>query len=415
MNKVRVILTMAVLLPDALPAANEGYVVTRWTKRAMQAVRTQGAGTPDAARLYAMVTAAMYDAVNGIDVAEGDGRDQALVEAQARARGADREMAAASAAHAVLTELLPTLRAALDMELEGEYLARGGGANAGTVSGREWGAAVGLAVVQTRSSDGTQMAAVIPAGSGPGAHRAAFDSRWKDMTPFGVASISRYTDVPAPGLGTAEYASSFNEVKVLGKPDGDSERDMIANFWLAEGGTVRETGLWLQAAIAIARQQGTLESISETTRLLCLVGMAVADSVAATWKSKATHFTWRPAAAIREAESDGNSDTAPDAQWRPRNGSVGASPEFNSGTSAFAGAASRVIEAFYGGRRLAFCFETDGSTVGPRCFSSPAQAAEEAGLSRILQGIHFRFSIEDGRRVGAGIGAEISATRLLPR
>jgi hypothetical protein len=415
MKRAAVNSVVAMLLPGVLLAADEGHVVTRWTKRAMHAVRTQGVGTPDAARLYAMLAVAMYDAVNGIDVAEGGGRDHAVVAAEAAAFGANREMAAASAAHAVLTESFPALRASLDMELEGEFAARGGDADARTLAGRDWGAAVGRALVRMRAQDGTQQASVIPAGSGPGAHRAPFDSRWKDMAPFGVASISRFLEAPAPGLGTAEYASAFNEVKALGKPDGDSERDLIANFWLAESGTVRETGIWLQAAIAIVRQHGTIKSISDTARLLCLVGMAVADSVAASWRIKATYLTWRPAIAIREAESDGNFDTAPDVRWRPRSGSVGASPEYNSGTSAFAAAASKVIEEFYGRRVLPFCFETDGSTVGPRCFVSPSQAAEEAGLSRILQGIHFRFSSEDGRRVGAGIGAEISATRLLPR
>ena len=57
--------------------------------------------------MYAMTTAAMYDAVNGIDVANGlSTRDRALVASYADApAGGNREAAASAAAHAVLTSL----------------------------------------------------------------------------------------------------------------------------------------------------------------------------------------------------------------------------------------------------------------------------------------------------------------------
>ena len=189
-------------------------------------------------------------------------------------------------------------------------------------------------------------------------------------------------------------------------------RNQISQFWLAEGGTVRETGIWLQAAVAIARQYGTTDSISDTARLFAMLGMAIADAVIASWETKATYFTWRPTVAIREADIDGNPDTVADPAWTSRIGSVGGSPEYNSGTSTFAGAASQVIESFYCNANLGFCFVTDKATNGARCYLSPLQAAEEAGRSRIFQGIHFQFSNEDGRRVGRAIGQEIATTRL---
>jgi hypothetical protein len=147
-------------------------------------------------------------------------------------------------------------------------------------------------------------------------------------------------------------------------------------------------------------------------RLLALVAMSVADSVIVSWDTKARYFTWRPVVAIREASTDGNAATMAEPSWRPRYGSPGASPEYNSGTSTFGGAASRILEQFYSRKQLSFCFKTDNAQTGPRCFDSPLQAAEEAGRSRILQGIHFQFSNEDGRRVGRAIGDEIVTTRL---
>ena len=69
-------------------------------------------------------------------------------------------------------------------------------------------------------------------------------------------------------------------------------------------------------------------------------------------------------------------------------------------------------EHFYCRTKLSFCFQTDGATSGPRCYESPAEGALEAGRSRIIQGIHFRFSDEEGRRLGQAIGREIATKRL---
>lgn len=81
-------------------------------------------------------------------------------------------------------------------------------------------------------------------------------------------------------LTSAEYAYGFNEVKVLGSStDNDPERAAIAQHWLAENLTVRETGLWLKAALNIAAAQGTLASLSDTVRLFALLGLGVADAV----------------------------------------------------------------------------------------------------------------------------------------
>jgi hypothetical protein len=107
----------------------------------------------------------------------------------------------------------------------------------------------------------------MPAASGLGAHRADFDARWRSMAPFGIVTKAAYHSPAPPAFTSGEYTAAFNDVKTLGRPDGDGLRDEIAAFWLAEGGTVRETGIWLQAAIAIVRQHGTIRSLPETARV----------------------------------------------------------------------------------------------------------------------------------------------------
>jgi hypothetical protein len=394
--------------------AHAGNSVTRCVAHSLQTVRAQNVGTPDAGRLYAMTTVAMYDAVNGIEYRKhpAHSRAQALVPPRGAPVNGHRDAAAAAAAHAVLVALAPRQAAVLDAALQGELEAAGGESAPPVAAGRAWGEYVGRQVVDLRSSGGTQTALIMPAGAAPGVHRANFDARWRNMTPFGIQTKFSYASQPPPPLASAECAAAFYDVKTFGRQDGDPIRNEISSFWLAEGGTVRETGTWVQAALALVEQQGTVKSVPETARLFALLGMAIADAVTVSWEAKATYFTWRPTVAIREADTDGNPATERDASWTSRIGSVGGSPEYNSGTSTFAGAASAVIEGFYNDPALGFCFETDKAINGPRCYSSALEGAEEAGRSRIYQGIHFQFSNEDGRRAGRGIGREIVTTRL---
>lgn len=402
------LLVLAAVIGVPEPALAEN-AVTRWTEHAMQAVRAANVGTPAAGRLYAMVTAAMYDAVNGIDTVRGHfGREHALVPADGAPQRGSRNAAVAAAAHAVLVALVPSQQAILDAALAEDLET----AHDGEVGeGEQWGQLVGDQIVALRANDGTQMALTIPAGTDVGEYRAPFDARFRLMTPFAIRSIDPYSSGPPPALTSNAYAQAFNDVKTLGQQDGDAERNAIATFWLIEGGTPRETGVWFQALIAIVRQMRTDRNLSETARLFARVGMAVADSVAVSWDTKATHFTWRPFTAIHEADADGNPTTAPDAAWTPRNTSIGASPEWASGLSTFSGAASAVIEAFYFPRRVSFCFATDLATE-PRCYDRPLDAAVEAGRSRIYQGIHFQFSNVEGRRVGRRLGLEVALTTL---
>jgi hypothetical protein len=314
-----------------------------------------------------------------------------------------------------------------------EIAAAGGRSDPAVAAGSDWGAQVGRQVVALRSTDGTAVAQTIgacsrfadPAVCEPGEFHTSFDARWQTMTPFAIASASPYLSAAPPALSGSEYAAAFEDVRTCGSnsplldavcndPTTPAERAEISQFWLAEGGTVRETGIWLQAGLAIVEQQGTVDSIAQTARLFALIGMAVGDAVRVSWETKAAHFTWRPTTAIRRADADGNAATMVDTAWTSRIGTVGGSPEFNSGTSTFAGAASAVIEGFYCHRAIGFSFATDLAANGPRSYASPLEAAREAGRSRIFQGIHFQFSNVDGRRVGRAIGAEIVSTRLQP-
>jgi hypothetical protein len=415
------------------PTRSSGNVVTRWVERTLGGVRSGTpaihTSTPGAGRLYAMTSLAMYDAVNGIDVVDGvSTRQRALVASYADApSGGSREAAASAAAHAVLTSLFSsnaTVKTSFDQAHAEELAALGSGPE--VEAGRAWGATVGNEVVSVRSNDGTQTTESRPAGTGPGAFPRTFSaSQYRHMTPFGVASVAPYLSDGPPELTSKQYAKAFNEVKELGSSiDADPERAAIAKHWLAEGGTVRETGMWFKIALTVIADQGTAASLSDTSRLFALLGMGIADSVATSWSDKFSHHYWRPGDAIRQASTDGNPSTEEDPGWNPRVGicsattvalcSVfGGTPEHTSGTSTFAGAGSTILASFYCTDHIAFSFPGELSGSPTRSYHGFSDAAREAGRSRIYGGIHFQFSNDAGRAAGKEIGREIVLTRLV--
>jgi len=113
-------LALFAMMGLAEPARAEN-IVTRWAEQSLEGVRAANVGTPNAGRLYAMVTVAMYDAINGIDAARNRlDREHALVPTVGAPRAGSRKAAAAAAAHAVLVALVPSQQAALDAALAAE-------------------------------------------------------------------------------------------------------------------------------------------------------------------------------------------------------------------------------------------------------------------------------------------------------
>ena len=398
-------------------------VITEWNETALDAIRTARAGAAPAARLYAMVNVAMYDAVNGIKKNRhscGAGYDYALVPPNSSAPvKASEEAAAAAAAYEVLTALYPAGSADYATQLADDLDDLGGLGNSKVADGYDWGVFVGQEVVALRANDGASPQEILPGGTAPGQFQADFTSaQYRNMTPFGISDPTLYLSDGPPALDSEEYAEALNEVKVFGErgsEDADisnQEAEELFRFWAGGGGSARPPGEWIKIAITVAEDRRTTKSISKTARLFALLGMSMGDSVVVSWNDKFDYQAWRPATAIHNADTDGNPDTVADPSWIQRNGSIGSSPEHTSGQSTFAGAGSTVMAHFYHRDHVRFSFEGDDAIAGPRSFRSFSQAAEEAGRARIYAGIHFEFSNQAGQSAGRGLANEIVRTRL---
>ncbi|HET7862788.1 MAG TPA: vanadium-dependent haloperoxidase [Burkholderiaceae bacterium] len=391
--------------------------VYRWNELALDAVRSGSMSDVQAARVYAMVNVAMYDAVNGIETRRGVKRAQALVSASGAPHDGSLNAAASAAARAVLTSLRPDLASVYTAQHQADLAAlrRASAKQAGA----DWGARVGNQVVALRANDGSALNETQAANTGVGQFRASWSgTQFRNLKPFAIDNPSAYVQPGPPALNSVAYAAAFNDVKTAGNGAINNPTSLdIYNFWASKSGTSQPAGEWVKVALSLVRRKDL--SIQESARLMALMGMGMSDAVAPTLTTKFNFKHWRPVTAIREASTAINPATVPDATWVPRAGLPGGtSPEYISGHSSFAGVGSTILRNFFCDDSIRFSLQTDvpATATTPnsiRSFDTFTEAANESGRSRILGGVHFEFSNQDGLKLGRGVALEVLDTALL--
>ncbi len=390
-------------------AAPSGDVVRAWNDQALNTVRAKSLTDAVAARTYAMVNAAMYDAVNGLSDKK-EQRTPAIVAPAAGAKG-DPVAAASQAAHDVLVGLNGDRASHYDTQLAADLAAIGESNK--TSDGRTWGSEVAAGVLSARANDGTRdnepQVGDSSIGNFPGTWQG---TQFRNMAPFAIADSGVYTGAQPPALESLDYATAFNEVKVVGSAaNADPSKDATFNFWKLPSGSGQPAGAWLQVAQAVSASRSL--SLHDTARLFALQSVAMADVVAPTVMTKWKYHSWRPVSAINQANSDANPLTTPDANgtWIPRGGNSG-NPEYFSGHSSFSSAGAQALAGFFCSDHIPFTLTTDfpGST---RTYSSFSSAAAEAGRSRVLGGLHFEFSNQAAGATGRAVADEVLSRSLL--
>jgi hypothetical protein len=393
--------------------------VATWNGLALETVRVTRASDSDAARSYAMVNAAIYDAVNGI-AARHDHRDRAFLLTPpngAPAQG-DQRAAAVAAAHAVLVRLYPDQAARFDEQLAAD-LARLRG-DAKVAAGRAWGQAVGDHVVDLRTTDGSRPVETQAGGTGPGVFPLSWSGvQYRDMTPFAIADAAPYVAPGPPPLDSLDYAAAFAEIKLVGNLNiPDPAKLALYQYWSLPAGSAQPPGEWIKIALEIAA--GRPLGLAAKSRLFALLAAALSDVSIPTVRTKFIHRHWRPETAIQQADTDGNPYTDKDEAWKARAGSPGGTPEYVSGHSSFSAAGAAILAGFFCADRIAFTHVTDSAPIDPdtgrpmeRSFASFSDAAADAGRSRVVGGNHFEFSNQAGLTMGRRVAAEILAHKLL--
>ena len=178
------------------------------------------------------------------------------------------------------------------------------------------------------------------------------------------------------------------------------EQRLIARFW-SDDPMLSPTppGHWIAIALAIADRDAL--PVDRTAAILATLGVAMADAFIGCWAAKVEYNLLRPITYIRRVI---------DPLWEPILNTP-PFPEYPSGHSTQSGAAATVLTAAFG-QDFAFDDATHEDEGMPaRSYPSFDAAAEEAGISRLYGGIHYRFGITAGLDQGRCIGAYAAALK----
>jgi hypothetical protein len=174
---------------------------------------------------------------------------------------------------------------------------------------------------------------------------------------------------PPPSTSSEQFKEETGEILAFTK-NPTRERLRVIHFWADGAGTYTPPGHW----DAIAAEQFVKENFSEVrwARNFALLNMAMMDAAIICWDAKFTYFNPRP------CQTDPNIKTLT---------GVPNFPAYTSGHSTFSGAAATIL-----------------SHILPDRGSIFDDMAMEASLSRLYGGIHYRSDCEQGLITGKAIG-----------
>jgi hypothetical protein len=364
-------------------------------------VRTPGAqqATVHPTRSFAIMHAAIYDAVNAIDRKHRP----YLVHLSGVPRDASQEAAAAAAAHEVLVALYPTFKTTLDAQLQ-QSLAQIQDSN-GKAEGVLIGQSVADRIVAARSNDGSN-APPIPYvfETAPGDYQSTPPNfppqpqftHWSHVTPFALERANQFRPGPPPALTSDAYSDAFNQIKSLGianSTTATADEALTGRFW---NGAIQN--YWNEIAQTLSLSNGS--TTAQNARLFALLNLSFADDVIAFYDTKYTYNFWRPVTAIRAGEVDNNPETVADPNWLPEVGKTAPDPSYPGAHAVISATAAEVLISFFERDRTEFNVTSEVLPGVERSFTSISAAAEEATLSRIFGGQHFRFDLTTGQRLG---------------
>ncbi len=392
-------LTAANLAPAIAQATQPVSQVVQWNRMLLVIVRTPGAqpATIHATRSFAIMHAAIYDAVNAID-----GTHKPYLVRLSASHFASQEAAAAAAAHEVLVKLYPNFQATLDDQLQ-HALAQL--ANAGRADGIQIGNTVADRILALRANDGSNVPPIpYVFGTASGDYQSTppnFPNQpqfthWSRVNPFALESANQFRPGGPPKLTSDRYADAFDQVKSLGiagSTTATADQALTGRFW---NGAIQNYWNEIAQTASLAHNLTT----AENARLFALLNLSFADSVIAFYDAKYTYNFWRPVTAIRAAATDGNPETEADPNWLPEVTNTAPDPSYPGAHAVISAAGAEVLTSFF--RKDDFAFDVTSEVLPgvTRSFMSFPAAAEEATLSRVFAGQHFLFDLTTGQRLG---------------
>jgi PAP2 superfamily len=244
----------------------------------------------------------------------------------------------------------------------------------------------------------------------PPGYMDAIEPHWSKIRTMLLDSSAQFKPAPPTKFDlakTSQFMKEANEVYEVGKNLTEEQKE-IANFWDCNPYKLNVTGHVMHATkkitpgghwMSIARQVA-LQSKADfvkTTQTYALTSIALFEGFISCWDEKYRSNTVRPENIINEYIDE---SWAPLLQTPPF-------PEYTSGHSVISTASAEVLTQLYGDN-FAFADSTEVRFGLPvRSFKSFKAAADEAAVSRLYGGIHYKPAIYNGVDQGSKVGKYI--------
>lgn len=243
----------------------------------------------------------------------------------------------------------------------------------------------------------------------PPMYTTALEPHWKEIRTMVLDSASQFMPTPPPGYDVKNKNSSFYkammEVKKIGENLSDEQRH-IAEFWddnpfamHVSGHVMFATkkfsppGHWMNL-VGIGAQLAKAD-FNTTVAAYANTAIALFDAFISCWDEKYRSNYVRPETAINKKFTNEN--------WQPYI-QTPPFPSYTSGHATTSAAAAEIMTKWFGDN-LAF---TDTSLlefgIKSRQLASFRAAAQEAAMSRLYGGIHYRFDNVNGAIAGKKLG-----------
>jgi membrane-associated phospholipid phosphatase len=361
---------------------NNGSVV-RWNEIARSLVVKNSTSAPMASRVYALLSVAQYDALvlawnnkytyNRSSPHDIDPSIQPAVQTTSDPAYPSDHAAVAGASAAVLSYLYPNETAWLAKQAAADEESRvqaGVNFRSDITAGDFLGRTVAQDVINRAKNDGSNAKwnGTVPTGPGKWFSSASPPQppllpNWGNVTPWLLNSSNLTMPASPPAFGSAQFNASLQEVKQIAN-NRTEEQLQIAQFWNND-----PPGLWNQIACDLIQSYHLNELRS--ARALALMNAATMDAGICCWKAKYDYWYLRP------IQADPTIKTAfPTPNF----------PSYTSGHSDFSAAAGGV---------LSYIFPKENSELQAK--------VQQASMSRLYAGIHYRFDCDQGVKVGSAV------------
>lgn len=244
----------------------------------------------------------------------------------------------------------------------------------------------------------------------PPGYADAAEPAWATLRPFALDSASQFAPPRPPRYEMTEGTPFYREAREVYEVGLNltEEQRIIAEFWNNNPYTMhvrghamfatkkKSPGAHWMALVSVFTRRANVDVV-RSAEVYALTAIAIHDAFISCWDEKFRSNLVRPETVINQFF---------DEEWQPLL-QTPPFPEYTSGHSVVSSAAATVLTGILGDG-FAFADSTEVEHGLPvRTFASFEEAAQEAAISRLYGGIHYRAAIEAGMEQGRKVGEHV--------